>query len=97
MIKSILHKDWHQIQTSFGILNCFYSTIEFNAILLIKQKPYKADILPTSSKSFFLYTIAEKITTNNKVAVYYNYKKLYTIYLRYKYWKKLCKIIIVLL
>lgn len=75
MIKSILHKDWHQIQTRFSILDYLCLTEELNIILFIDQKYYKADFLEAPSKSIFLHAIARKIITSNKVAISCNCKK----------------------
>ena len=69
MIKSIPHEGRHQIQTTFGILDRLYPTGELNAVPLVDQKYYKADLLAAPSKSISLHTIAGKIATSSKVAV----------------------------
>lgn len=75
MIKSIPYEGRHQIQTRFGILDRLYPTGELNAITLVDQKYYKADLLAAPSKSVSSHAVAGKITTSNKVAVSCNCKK----------------------
>lgn len=77
MIKSIQYEGQHQIQTSFGILDCLYSTRELNTIPFVGQKYYKADLLAAFSKNIFLHVVAEKIITSNKIALSYNCKMSY--------------------
>lgn len=74
MVKSIPHEGRHQIQTRLNILDHLYPTKELNAVPLIDQKHYKADLLAAPSKSISLHAVAGKITTNNKVAVSCNCK-----------------------
>lgn len=75
MIKSIPHEGRHQIQTRFGILDRLYPTGELNAVPLVNQKYYKADLLAALFKSISLHAVAGKIATSNKVAVSCNCKK----------------------
>lgn len=78
IIKSILNEGRHEIQTSFGILDCLYSIGELNIIPSINQKSYKFSFIRVSTKSISLHTVATKIESNNKVAVHYSCKKIYT-------------------
>lgn len=75
MLKSILHEGRHQIQTRFGILDRLYPTGELNAVPLVDQKHYKADLLAAPSKNISLHAVAGKIATSNRVAVSCNCKK----------------------
>ena len=75
MIQSIPHKGRHQIQTRFGILDRLYPTGELNAVPLVDQKHYKADLLAAPFKSISLHAVVGKIATSNKVAVSCNCKK----------------------
>lgn len=69
MIKSILHEGRHQIQTRFGILDRLYPTEELNAVPIVDQKYYTADLFAAPSKSISLLAMAAKIADSNRVAV----------------------------
>lgn len=85
MIKCISHESQHQIQTRFGLLDYLYLTGELNAVPLVNQKYYKADLLAASFKSVFLHAVAGKIAISNKVAIGCNCKKLCATQSRCKY------------
>lgn len=75
MVKSILHKRRHQIQTKFDISNWLYPTKKLNVIPSVNQDSYRKDFLGAPTKLITLHAIAAKIGTSNKIAVSCNCKK----------------------
>ena len=75
MIKNIPHERRHEIQTRFGALDRFYRNGELNVIPFVDQESYRSSFVGVSTNPIFLYAVAAKIGTSNKVAVHYSCKK----------------------
>ncbi len=78
MIKTNLHEGRNEMQTRFGILDGYYLTGELNFTPSVDKESYRSSFVEVHIKPIFLHTVAAKIWTSNKVAVYSSCKKVYT-------------------
>ncbi len=84
MIKNIPHERRHEIRTRFGALDRFYPNGELNVIPFVNQESYRSSFIGVPTKPIFLYAVAAKIGTSNKVVVHYSCKIMCTPQSRYK-------------